>query len=89
MSFIISQTTVKRDFYPAFGVEMKDVDVTVDVIYTCINASVNGEGDIVAQFKIQIDDCFVSGHREFTFTGEYTGVTLDEAENLLKDLLMV
>lgn len=87
MSFTISRELVKRDFYPALGVEMPDEKVTKDVIYTAISASVDSENSAVAQFKVAIDGCFITGHKEYSFTRSGTGDLLDEAESSLQSSL--
>ncbi|HGY5199725.1 TPA: hypothetical protein ACNV6G_004665 [Raoultella ornithinolytica] len=87
MSFTISRELVKRDFYPALGVEMPDEKVTKDVTYTAISASVDSENSTVEQFKVAIDGCFITGYKEYSFTRSGTGDLLAEAEFSLKNLL--
>lgn len=87
MSFAISRELVKRDFYPALGVEMPDEKVTKDVTYTAISASVDSENSAVAQFKVAIDGCFITGYKEYSFTRTGTGDLLEEAEASLKSSL--
>lgn len=84
MSFIISRELVKRDFYPALGVEMPDEKVAKEVTYTAISASVDSENSAVAQFKVAIDGCFITGYKEYSFTRSGTGDLLAEAESSLQ-----
>ncbi|HEL6221157.1 hypothetical protein ACNF2L_16390 [Klebsiella pneumoniae] len=87
MSFTISRELVKRDFYPALGVEMPDEKVTKEVTYSAISASVDSENSAVAQFKVAIDGCFITGYKEYSFTRTGTGDLLEEAEASLKSSL--
>ncbi|HGW2954603.1 TPA: hypothetical protein ACNP37_003263 [Raoultella ornithinolytica] len=87
MSFTISRELVKRDFYPALGVEMPDEKVAIDVTYAAINASVGSDNSAVAQFKVSIDGCFITGYKEYSFTRSGTGDLLEEAESSLRESL--
>ncbi|HGY5200057.1 TPA: hypothetical protein ACNV6G_005000 [Raoultella ornithinolytica] len=84
MSFTILRELIKRDFYPALGVEMPDEQVTKDVTYTAISASVDSENSAVAQFKVAIDGCFITGYKEHYFARLGSGDLLEEAESSLK-----
>lgn len=84
MSFTISQNIVKRDYYPALGVEMPDEKVTKDVTYTTISATVDSDNQAVAQFKVAIDGCFITGYKEHYFARLGSGDLLEEAESSLK-----
>ncbi|HHB9058307.1 hypothetical protein [Klebsiella pneumoniae] len=84
MSFTIMRKLVSRKHYPALGVEMQDEEENVDVTYTAITSTVNGDGTATAQFQVSVDACYIKGNRDYFFTYEAGRDPLAAAETALK-----
>ncbi|HGY5195293.1 TPA: hypothetical protein ACNV6G_000076 [Raoultella ornithinolytica] len=87
MSVTINETVQKQYFYPQLGVYMPGVSEQIDVTYTAITVSMDGE-EVKAQFSVSIDGCLMKGHRELSFTPEsMSGDLLALSETALKDAI--
>lgn len=84
MSFTIKRNIVSRKHYPALGVEMPDEDEIVDVVYTAITSTINGDGTATAQFQISVSGCFIRGGRDYFYTYQAGTDPLAAAEDALK-----
>ncbi|HBR5353514.1 TPA: hypothetical protein L9Y51_000480 [Klebsiella pneumoniae] len=87
MSFTIKRKLVSRKHYPALGVEMPDEDESVDVTYTAITSTINGDGTATAQFQISVADCYIRGSRDYFYTYQAGTDPLSAAEDSLKSEL--
>lgn len=87
MSFTISKTVRKCDYYPDLGIQEPAEDITVDVTYEVTGIkSLYGQFGI-ATYSMSTPGCSISGERDFEFEWVGSGNPLEAAETVLEKAL--